>query len=251
MVGIVVVSHSEPLATAAVELALQMVGDGPPPIEIAAGNDGGLGTDAVAVAEAIQRADGASGGTGVLVVTDLGSAILSAEMAVELADALSGEVLLSRAPFVEGLVAAVVQASIGKALADVEREAVAASGAKVAQLGPTDGSPDRAVPDLLGAARASDELTTQDVEIVNPQGLHARPAALLAKAAGELIAEVSLTNLETGAGPAAADSMLELMSLGVRQGNRVRLSADGPTAAADLDTLAALIAAGLGEAGAQ
>lgn len=249
MVGIVVVSHSEPLALAAVELALQMVGDDPPPIEVAAGNDGRLGTDAVAVAAAIQRADAASGGTGVLVVTDLGSAILSAEMALELADDLTGEVLLSLSPFVEGLVSAVVQAAMGKSLTDVEREAAVAGTAKAAQLGPTEDAPARTEspstqPDSLSA-------TTVEADIVNTQGMHARPAALFAKAAAELPVEVSVTNLENGRGPVDADSMMELMTLGVRQGHRVRLSAEGPQAQAALDSLATLIAEGLGEGTAQ
>ncbi len=241
------VSHSEPLAGAAVELALQMVADDPPPIEVAAGNDGGLGTDAVAVATAIQRADQASGGSGVLVVTDLGSAILSAEMALELTDDLSGEVWLSRAPFVEGLVAAVVQAAMGRGLAEVEREAVGAAGAKAAQLGlAEDGAPTPSgrPPTVDADARDGPHL---DVEIVNSQGLHARPAALFAKAASDLPVEVTVTNLETGQGPVDADSMIELMSLGVRLGNRIRLAAHGPEAADALDSLAALIADGLGE----
>jgi len=247
VVGIVVVSHSEPLAGAAVELALQMVADDPPPIEVAAGNDGGLGTDAVAVAAAIQRADQASGGSGVLVVTDLGSAILSAEMALELTDDLSGEVWLSRAPFVEGLVAAVVQAAMGRGLAEVEREAVGAAGAKAAQLGPAehDAPTPSGRPSTVDADSGNG--THLDVEIVNSQGLHARPAALFAKAASDLAVEVTVTNLETGQGPVDADSMIELMSLGVRLGNRIRLAANGPEAAAALDSLAALIADGLGE----
>ncbi len=255
MVGIVVVSHSEPLAEAAVTLAVQMVGDNPPPIEVAAGNDGGLGTDAVAVAEAIQRADRASAGTGVLVITDLGSAILSAEMALELTDELSGEVLLSRAPFVEGLVAAVVQAAMGRSLAAVEKEAVGAAAAKAAQLGPaSDASPDApeaAEPDGTASSAADGDVTTLDVEIVNPQGLHARPAALFAKAAADLPVEVTVTNLDTGQGPADADSMMELMTLGVRLANRVRLSASGPEAQAALESLAALISDGLGEGSAE
>jgi PTS hybrid protein len=82
---------------------------------------------------------------------------------------------------------------------------------------------------------------------VNPQGLHARPAALFAKAAADLPVDVTVTNLDTGQGPADADSMMELMTLGVRLGNRVRLSAAGPEAQAALDSLAALIADGLGE----
>lgn len=249
MVGIVVVSHSEPLALAAVELALQMVGDDPPPIEVAAGNDGGLGTDAVDVAAAIQRADAASGGTGVLVVTDLGSAILSAEMALELADDLTGAVVLSRAPFVEGLVSAVVQAAMGKSLTDVEREAAVAGTAKAAQLGSAVDSPASA--ESPATQPDSPSATTADADIVNPQGMHARPAALFAKAAAELPVEVSVTNLANGRGPVDADSMMELMTLGVRQGHRVRLSAEGPQAQAALESLAALIAEGLGEGTAQ
>lgn len=251
MVGIVVVSHSEPLARAAVELALQMVADDPPPIEVAAGNDGGLGTDAVAVADAIQRADVSSAGSGVLVVTDLGSAILSAEMALELTDDLAGEVVLSRAPFVEGLVAAVVQAAMGRSLAEVEKEAVSAARAKAAQLGPPEDdapiSSSRPTTNDDDSGDDSADVTYLDVDIVNSQGLHARPAALFAKAASEQPVEVTVTNLETGQGPVDADSMIELMSLGVRLGNRVRLTAEGPEAPAALGSLAALIANGLGE----
>ncbi len=261
MIGIVVVSHSEPLALAAVDLAMQMAGQSPPSVEVAAGSDGGLGTDAVAVAAAIQRADAGSAGSGVLVITDLGSALMSSEMALELVEDVAGEVLLSRAPFVEGLVAAVVQASLGSSLADVERSATAAMPAKTAQLAGSDedvsSTPAPTEPPGGTSRQASDGTAagvesaatgeSLEVEIVNPEGLHARPAVVLAKAAAALSVEVSITNVETGAGPAAADSMLELMSLGVRQGNRVRLAADGAGAAAALETLAKLIASGLGE----
>jgi dihydroxyacetone kinase phosphotransfer subunit len=246
VVGIVVVSHSEPLARAAVELALQMVSGDAPPIEVAAGNDGGLGTDAVAVAEAIQRADSASGGAGVLVFTDLGSAILSAELALELVDALHGEVVLSTAPFVEGLVVGVVQASIGQSLSEIDRAASGAVAAKAAQLGSSDHDV-IAQPPTQQADSAADDVVSLDVEIVNAQGLHARPAAVFAKAAAGLPVDVAVTNLDTGQGPVDADSMMELMTLGVRQGNRIRLSAAGADARSALESLADLIAAGLGE----
>jgi len=79
MVGIVVVSHSPDLARAAVNLALQMVHGPAPRIEIAAGtSDDRLGTDAARVAEAIVAAED---GGGVVVIMDLGSAVLSAELA--------------------------------------------------------------------------------------------------------------------------------------------------------------------------
>ncbi len=121
MIGIVVVSHSRRLAEAAVELACEMVpSDRRPSIEIAAGLDEHtFGTDAEAISAAIEAADG---GEGVLVLLDLGSAVLSAEMACEFLDPdAAARVVLSGAPLIEGLVAAVVTASGGAPLAAVAR----------------------------------------------------------------------------------------------------------------------------------
>ena len=120
-VGIVVVSHSPALAKAAVDLALEMVPAGPPPVAVAAGGPGGVtGTDAVAVSEAIARVGSPDG---VLVLMDLGSAVLSAEMALEFVDDPGVPVRLTSAPFVEGLLAAVVSAAGGASLGAVEHEA--------------------------------------------------------------------------------------------------------------------------------
>ena len=85
MIGIVVVSHSRALGEAAAALAGEMVAeDARPAIEVAAGLDEHtFGTDAAAVAEAVGRADSPDG---VLVLLDLGSAVLSAEMALEFVD---------------------------------------------------------------------------------------------------------------------------------------------------------------------
>src|SRR4051794_24966680 len=94
------------------------------PIEAAGGladPAGALGTDAMLVKRAIEavRADG-----GVLVLMDLGSALMSAEMAAEMVEAdLGGEVLLSEAPLVEGAVAAAVAARAGASLEEVASEA--------------------------------------------------------------------------------------------------------------------------------
>ncbi len=121
-VGLVVVSHSRALADAAVELARQMLPGRELAVEIAAGTeDGGLGTDAAAVADAIGRADS---GDGVVVLMDLGSAVLSAETALEfLDDDVRARVTLSAAPLVEGLVGAVVVAAGGSSRAQVAAEA--------------------------------------------------------------------------------------------------------------------------------
>jgi len=121
-VGIVIVSHSKALAEAAVALTAEMVQGEMPPIEIAAGTeDGSLGTDAVAVHRAIERLADAPG---VIVLLDLGSAVMSAETAYEmLDDNLASRVVLSSAPLVEGLFGAVVRSSTGGNLAAVSAEA--------------------------------------------------------------------------------------------------------------------------------
>ncbi len=133
MVGIVVVSHSPDLAHAAVGLALEMVHGAAPRIEIAAGtSDGRLGTDAARVAEAIVAADD---GDGVVVIMDLGSAVLSAELAIELLPEPRIRTRLVSAAFVEGIFAAIISAAAGAQLDDVARDAEEALNAKAAQLG--------------------------------------------------------------------------------------------------------------------
>ena len=134
MTGIVVVSHSRALAEAAVELARALLTGLDVRVEVAAGApDGGFGTDPVAVMDAVQHVDD---GDGVLVLTDLGSAVMSAETALEMLDpTLAGRVRLSTAPLVEGLVGAYSAAGLGKDLAAVAVEADAAVVVKPAQMG--------------------------------------------------------------------------------------------------------------------
>src|SRR5436190_21948604 len=117
MVGIVVVSHSDAIAAGVVELARQMA-DEELALEPAGGLDepGVLGTDPQRILGAIERAMSADG---VLVLMDLGSALMSAELAIELLTDAPGPVVLSEAPLVEGAIAAAVAARGGSALEDV------------------------------------------------------------------------------------------------------------------------------------
>lgn len=238
MVGIVVVSHSRELAEAAVALALQMAGATPPKVALASGlADGAIGTDAVRVADAIRAV---ADPHGVLVLMDLGSAVMSAEMALEFTGDRDFEVRLTSAPFVEGLLAAVVVAAGGGDLAAVTREAENALTPKRTQLG------------LVGAAspaaesdETADEVAEADVVILNPIGLHARPAALIVQALKSVEATVTLT--AEGLPPAACNSPLALMLLGAKQGARLRLSARGPAASQAVAQISALFAEGFGE----
>lgn len=241
MIGIVVVSHSNALARAAVELASQMGGDAPPRIEVAAGiAEGGFGTDAVEIAGAIDRA---ANDDGVLVIMDLGSAILSAEMALDFRSS-GARVVLSAGPFVEGLIAAVVLAAAGADLDTVAAEAHGALAAKVDQL------TDAAAPTPAAATGGESAPSDHDFEAViqNPSGLHARPAALFVKAASRYDAEVQLADLDGGSPPVSGRSLIALMALGVRPGTRVRISARGPQAREAIAELQALVDDGFGEA---
>jgi PTS hybrid protein len=133
-VGLVVVSHSAKIAEGVVELAGQMAGA--VRIQAAGGtDDGGIGTDATLIAEAVEAADD---GDGVLVLVDLGSAVLSAQLAIdELVDQeRRSRVRISEAPLVEGAVIGAVQASTGSALDEVDEAArAAATMAKVKEQG--------------------------------------------------------------------------------------------------------------------
>jgi dihydroxyacetone kinase phosphotransfer subunit len=122
-VSLVLVSHSRQLAEGVRELAGQMT-QGKIKIAIAGGTaDGRLGTDATAIRAAIEEVRGPRG---VLVLVDLGSAVLSTQMAIEQLADQGGKVILSNAPFVEGAVIAAVEASIDK---DLDQVAQAALGA--------------------------------------------------------------------------------------------------------------------------
>lgn len=243
MIGLVAVSHSRALADAAVELALQMEGAQPPTVRVAAGGpDGDLGTDAMAIAAAIDEADS---GEGVLVLMDLGSAILSAETAREFVRE-PDRVRLSSAPFVEGLVAAVVTAAGGADLDAVAAECARAGAAKREHLG-------EEAPSAAGGSESAGSSDDPEGEVSfeavvrNPSGLHARPAATFVKAASRYDADIRITDLDAGSAAVSGRSLLALMALGVRQGSRVRVSATGPQARPALRELRGLIEDGFGE----
>jgi phosphoenolpyruvate-protein phosphotransferase/dihydroxyacetone kinase phosphotransfer subunit len=238
VIGIVVVSHSRALATAAVGLAAEMVAeDKRPVIAVAAGLDEKtFGTDAMAVSEAITAADSRDG---VLVLLDLGSAVLSAEMALEFVDPeIAERVKLSSAPLVEGLVAAVVTASTGASLDAVAAEANRGLVAKQEHLG-----------DSLAVQQADLPTADQVIEVAvgNEHGLHARPAARLVALVNSFDAAVTLTDLDTGRGPVDAGSLSMVATLNAQQGHRLEVGASGPQAAEVLAAINELAAQNFGD----
>ncbi|MCP8999636.1 dihydroxyacetone kinase phosphoryl donor subunit DhaM [Pseudarthrobacter sp. RMG13] len=232
-VRLVVVSHSEKIADGAVELAAQMA---PDVVILAAGGtaDGRIGTSLEKVMSALDKA---AGGDGVVVLTDLGSAVMTAESALELVEEPAG-VLLADAPLVEGLVAAAVAAQGGADVKAVKRAAEAVYG-----LGPEVAAASRGLAESTvaeGSVTGKGPDFTGDFELVNEAGMHARPAAKIAGGLASLNAEVTVNGVD-GA------SMTSLMTLAAGKGSLLHIEAWGPDAERALNYVGGLVQAGFGE----
>jgi len=272
-VGLVIVAHSAQLAAGVAELAGQMTKGA---VRIVAGGGAGngiLGTSVDVILTAIQRADDPDG---VLLLLDLGSAILSTEMALEmLDDEHRNRVMLTYAPLVEGAVTAALEASLGHSLAQVKAAAekiatpeqlqqlkpfeqeANASGAG-ASPAPTGGSKEG--PSAVGATPTishdesgshgatgcpAPEAHTLQITLTNPLGLHARPASLFVQTAARFQATIQVQ----GHGKQVdATSIIGILSLGARKGDTITLSATGKDARAALAALDKLARADFYEA---
>jgi PTS hybrid protein len=244
-VRIVVVSHSDKIADGAVELAAQMA---PDVMMVPAGgtSDGRIGTSMEKVMAALETAAGADG---VVVLTDLGSAVMTAESAMEFAEG-STPVLLADAPIVEGLVAAAVAAQGGASVHAVRRAAEATHGYPASRPKAEEHLPAGAraavgagVPSAPVAGAAAEPASPDaagDFELVNQAGMHARPAAKIAGGLSALDAEVTVNGVD-GA------SMTGLMTLAAGKGAVLHVEAYGPDAERAVAYVAGLVRDGFGE----
>lgn len=246
-VALVLVSHAREAADGVARIAGQMA---PDVVLAPAGgtDDGGLGTSVDLVTAAVARA--AADASGVVVLTDLGSAVMTAETVLEmLDDDVRERVVLADAPFLEGAVGGAVAAQQGGDLAAVVAAAEQAGrrfAAAAAGRGATSGAAvpgaDAAAGQTVDAGDAGDDgdVVTERVVLPNPLGLHARPAALLARAVADLGVPVTVDGAD-GA------SVLELMALGAVGGHELTVSASGPRAREAVDAVVALVEEGFGE----
>ncbi|MEN4011450.1 MAG: phosphoenolpyruvate--protein phosphotransferase [Bellilinea sp.] len=246
MVSLVLVSHSKQLAESLVSLIRQMAGS-ELKIGVAAGageNHDEFGTDATLIAEVIASVDSPDG---VLILMDLGSAILSAEMALELLPAdVRGRVHFCPAPLVEGSIAASVQASLGSDLQTVCREASQALRSKIEQLHPG-GVQSEASPAPPTAPGADQPYLSISLTLTNEHGLHARPAARFVQLASGFQADILVTNLTTSSRAVSATSLNALATLGALNGHQIRIQARGIQAAQALEALQRLVEDRFGE----
>jgi phosphoenolpyruvate-protein phosphotransferase/dihydroxyacetone kinase phosphotransfer subunit len=213
MIGLVIVSHSKMLAEGVKELALQM-GQNKVRIEVAGGiddEDNPIGTDPMKIEEAIRAA---YSDDGVLVLMDIGSAIMSAEIALEfLEDDIRNKVVLCEAPLVEGTIAAAAQAMSGSNMKDVIAEAKNALHAKYVLL-----QPEKDIDERMSIEQnelLADGINLQII-VPNKQGLHARPAAKLIEIVNRFDASALVST--HGRKPVSASSISQVGTLGAKKG---------------------------------
>ena len=222
MIGFVILSHSAKLAEGVCELAGQ-VAQGKARFAPAGGTTdpaNPIGTDAFKALEAIESVYSEDG---VIVLADLGSAVLSAETALELLDEHKrARVRFVHGSLVERAVAAASLAGAGATLEEIVRDKPEAGPHAVTAL-------------------------VQDVALSNPLGLHARPAAKLIRLAKGFEATVTIENVTSGKGPVDAGGIHGLLGLDARQGEQLRIAARGPQARDAVAALAAFVESGCGD----
>lgn len=251
MVNILLVSHSHKLAQGTATLVREMAPSPDLKIRVAAGigdDHHEIGTDAVEIMEALNEL---AENNDVLVLMDLGSAVLSTEMALQMLDeSISARVRMCPAPFVEGAIAAGVQANMGSPIQEVYDEAMNALAAKQQQI----------VGDLPAQAIVSPEpdkgatepgSTVEEAELLvtvtNPSGLHARPAATFIQTVKKYNAKLTVTNRTNTADPVIIKGMISVMLLAAKQGDELFLQATGSDRHAVLAELKELFLNNFGE----
>lgn len=122
MLGIVVISHSQKVAEGIKDIAEQM-NDGKVKIMAEGGVDGDrIGTNPLRIKDAIEEA---YTNDSVLIFADMGSAIMNAELAIDMIeDKIREHTFIVDAPLVEGVIAAVIQAAITDDIKDIIKTAI-------------------------------------------------------------------------------------------------------------------------------
>ena len=220
-VSFVIVSHSASLAVGVCELAAQMA----PGVrfEAAGGTDDGrIGTSYDRVEAALEAALAAvdGEGSGVIVLTDLGSATMTVESVIEMSDDPERVRFVDTA-LVEGAVASSVRAQLGESLSQVA--GVAASLAPRLNDAPAQEAPSPATVPVSGGAGeapASPMRASGSAVVADP----------FVRLAGTFDAEVTVNGAD-------GCSVLDLMALGIGQGQRVLIEATGADATAAVAAL--------------
>jgi len=210
MVGIVIVSHSKTLAAGVKELADQMSQNKVGIIAVGGLDDlaNPIGTDPFQIKTAIEKLEKCDG---ILVLMDIGSAVMNAELALDLIDeGLKNKTFLCEAPLVEGAVTAAAQAMVGASLEQVVNEARNSLIGKEILLAP-----------IFTKHNEHAELHKLEKEfnitVPNELGLHARPSVKLVAMVNSFKVKVMVST--NGKPFIAANSISQIGTLGAKKGD--------------------------------
>lgn len=87
-------------------------------------------------------------------------------------------------------------------------------------------------------------MLSKKVKIINPSGLHLRPAGVLSQTAMKFKSNITI---ECGEKTIVAKSVLNVMAAGIKQNTEINLICEGPDEAEAMETLSKAIEEGLGE----
>ena len=242
MVSLVLVSHSLQLAESLADLIQHIVKEDVN-IALAAGVDDPehpWGTDVIKIQQAIESV---YSDNGVVVLMDLGSAVLSAEMALEFLNReQQTRVKLCAAPLVEGAIAVAVIAATGADLETVITEAQQSLMPKLSHLESSNITPQ---------VKSSSQLLTKPLTCIltlkNALGLHLRPAAQLVTIANQFSSDIQVKNITKSSNFVNGKSLNQLMLLGVRAGDEIEIEVKGDDAPLVFQEIKKLIANNFGE----
>ena len=86
----------------------------------------------------------------------------------------------------------------------------------------------------------------KDFVVINPLGIHARPASVFVQTASDFESEITVTNLDSGH-IADGKSVMSMLMLSAPKGTRIRLEVSGRDADKAMEILSALIEGGFDE----
>lgn len=238
MIGLVLVSHSRKLAQSLVDFVREMNPNSIP--IVAAGGVGKnyeeLGTDATDILEAINSV---YSDDGVIILLDMGSAILSTELALDfLESSVAQKIKICSAPLVEGSISAAVQISLNMDIETVCQEALESLQGKQSHL---QKDTDKNLETGTKVTNTEEQNKVEKILTINNlHGLHARPAAKFVQMAGEFLSHITVKNLTKNKGPVNARSLNKLAALEILYENQILVSAFGDDAAEAITALTQL-----------
>ena len=238
MVSLIFVSHSYNLAKVTSEYIKKVTNvDIPIAFSGGSGDDhSDLGTDAIDVFNAIMSV---YSDDGVVVFCDLGSALISSELALSMLDEeQSKNVRITSAPFIEGGVNAAIQSSLGKSIDEVINESLESLTPKISYV---KDKFDYTVNNEIMENIEFKDYIKGEYKILLEHGFHARPVFMFINIIANSKSVVFISNKTKHKPPVSADSITKVTLLNIEYGDVMEIYAKGPDAEQVLDRFEYLV----------